>query len=244
MAFGAGIATSASAQTYPDKPIKMIVPFPPGGPIDTMARLDRPGDVGKARPAGDRREPARRGLHHRLQGRRRGRARRLYAAVRLVRLARRRARALSEPRHRSAQAFHHGRHHVAAAAHHGGRRRTCRRRRSRSSSPTPRPIRASSTTAPGWARRRICSSTLFKTKAGLDVTYIPYKGSAPSVTDLIGGQTHFTIDGMLILIPQVKAGKLRALAVGRGRSAGRSCRTCRRSSRAAIRISPSTPGPA
>src|SRR5258708_18421084 len=33
------IATSASAQTYPSRPIKMIVPFPPGGPIDTMARL-------------------------------------------------------------------------------------------------------------------------------------------------------------------------------------------------------------
>src|SRR5262249_45427311 len=29
----------ALAQTYPDKPIKMIVPYPPGGPIDTMARL-------------------------------------------------------------------------------------------------------------------------------------------------------------------------------------------------------------
>jgi tripartite-type tricarboxylate transporter receptor subunit TctC len=58
-------------------------------------------------------------------------------------------------------------------------------------------------------------STLFKTQAGLDITYIPYRGSAPSVTDLIGGQTHFTIDGMLILIPQVKAGKLRALAVAR-----------------------------
>ena len=58
-------------------------------------------------------------------------------------------------------------------------------------------------------------STLFKTQAGLDITYIPYKGSATSVTDLIGGQTHFTIDGMLILIPQVKAGKLRALAVAR-----------------------------
>ena len=44
---------------------------------------------------------------------------------------------------------------------------------------------------------------------------MPYKGSAPSVTDLLGGQTHFTIDGMLILIPQVKAGKFRALAVAR-----------------------------
>src|SRR5215207_7425952 len=39
LAFGAGFATQANAQSYPDKPIKMIVPFTPGGPIDTMARL-------------------------------------------------------------------------------------------------------------------------------------------------------------------------------------------------------------
>ena len=39
LAFGAGLTSQASAQSYPDKPIKMIVPFTPGGPIDTMARL-------------------------------------------------------------------------------------------------------------------------------------------------------------------------------------------------------------
>src|SRR5262245_50277325 len=44
-ACGAGLVTPARAQTYPDKPIKMIVPFPAGGPIDTMARLTA-GDLG------------------------------------------------------------------------------------------------------------------------------------------------------------------------------------------------------
>src|SRR5262249_4513025 len=58
-------------------------------------------------------------------------------------------------------------------------------------------------------------STLLKTKAGIDVTYIPYKGSAASVTDLLAGQTHFTIDGLLGLYPLIAEGKLRALGIAR-----------------------------
>jgi tripartite-type tricarboxylate transporter receptor subunit TctC len=58
-------------------------------------------------------------------------------------------------------------------------------------------------------------STLLKVKAGIDVTYIPYKGSAASITDLLAGQTHFTIDGLLGLYPLVKEGKVRALGIAR-----------------------------
>jgi tripartite-type tricarboxylate transporter receptor subunit TctC len=58
-------------------------------------------------------------------------------------------------------------------------------------------------------------STLLKTKAGIDVTYVPYKGSAASVTDLLAGQTHFTIDGLLGLYPLIQEGKLRALGIAR-----------------------------
>jgi tripartite-type tricarboxylate transporter receptor subunit TctC len=58
-------------------------------------------------------------------------------------------------------------------------------------------------------------STLVKAKAGIDVTYIPYKGSAASITDLLAGQTHFTIDGLLGLYPLIKEDKLRALGIAR-----------------------------
>jgi len=49
--------------------------------------------------------------------------------------------------------------------------------------------------------------------AGLKMAHIPYKGSAPAVTDLIAGQTHILIDVGSVLTQHVKAGKLKALAV-------------------------------
>jgi len=49
--------------------------------------------------------------------------------------------------------------------------------------------------------------------AGVDLLHVPYKGSAPAVTDLIGGQTHLLIDAGTVLLPQIKGGKLKALAV-------------------------------
>lgn len=54
---------------------------------------------------------------------------------------------------------------------------------------------------------------LFNQAAGLDLLHVPYKGSAPAVQDLIGGQTHLLIDAGSVLLPQVKGGRLKALAV-------------------------------
>ncbi|MCB2001604.1 MAG: tripartite tricarboxylate transporter substrate binding protein [Rhodoferax sp.] len=49
--------------------------------------------------------------------------------------------------------------------------------------------------------------------AGINVQHIPYKGSAPATTDLLGGVVDAQFDNLVTLVPFVKAGKLRALAV-------------------------------
>lgn len=54
---------------------------------------------------------------------------------------------------------------------------------------------------------------IFKQAAGIDILHVPYKGSAQALTDVIGGQIPFMFDGMTSSYGQVKAGKLKALAI-------------------------------
>jgi tripartite-type tricarboxylate transporter receptor subunit TctC len=54
---------------------------------------------------------------------------------------------------------------------------------------------------------------LFNSMAGVTMVHVPYKGSAPAMADLLGGHIQLTFDNMLTVLPQVKAGKLRGLAV-------------------------------
>lgn len=61
---------------------------------------------------------------------------------------------------------------------------------------------------------------LFKNMAGVDLTHIPYKGSAPAVIELIGGQVQAGFNNLIPALPHVKSGRLRALGVsGPARSA-------------------------
>jgi tripartite-type tricarboxylate transporter receptor subunit TctC len=57
------------------------------------------------------------------------------------------------------------------------------------------------------------SGELFKSLTGVDMLHIPYKGSAPAVADLLGGQVNMMFDNIPSSLPHIKAGKLRALAV-------------------------------
>jgi tripartite-type tricarboxylate transporter receptor subunit TctC len=57
------------------------------------------------------------------------------------------------------------------------------------------------------------SGEMFKTAAGIDLQHVPYKGSAPAVTDLIGGQIQIMFDPLQSVLSNIQAGRLRAIAV-------------------------------
>lgn len=53
----------------------------------------------------------------------------------------------------------------------------------------------------------------FKSHAGVDVVHVPYRGGGPSIQDVVAGHIQFTIEGISVLLPLIKAGELRPLAV-------------------------------
>jgi tripartite-type tricarboxylate transporter receptor subunit TctC len=58
------------------------------------------------------------------------------------------------------------------------------------------------------------ASELFKLQAGVDIVHIPFKGGGPAMIDVIAGNTQITIASLIQTLPQIKAGKLKALGVG------------------------------
>ncbi len=62
-------------------------------------------------------------------------------------------------------------------------------------------------TAPHFA------AEMFKEAAGIEMTHVPYRGSAPAMTDLLGGQIPLSFDTVVAAVPQIQTGKIKALAV-------------------------------
>jgi len=60
---------------------------------------------------------------------------------------------------------------------------------------------------------------LLKAEAKIDIVHVPYKGAAPAVTDLVGGQVQMGIFDVPILLSHIRAGKLKALAITSGKRA-------------------------
>jgi len=66
----------------------------------------------------------------------------------------------------------------------------------------------------GYGTSAHLAGELFKSMAGIKVVHVPYKGSAPALTDLLGGRIDMMFIELSTVLNQIKAGKLRALAVG------------------------------
>ena len=205
-------ATSAHAQPYPSKPIRMIVPFPPGGPIDVMGRLvgdrlqqglkqtvvieNRPG---AAAATGSKVVASAEADGYTLLF---GSSGSLAVTPALLKTAGydpvksfTPVAAVAEGTLLLAVNPSLPAKSVAELVAHA------------KASPGKLNYGASHGTPPhiAWG--------LFKLMTKTDILYVPYKGAAPAITDLIAGQMHFIIDAPGVLLPHIETGKLRGLAV-------------------------------
>ncbi|WP_186426584.1 tripartite tricarboxylate transporter substrate binding protein [Cupriavidus metallidurans] len=67
--------------------------------------------------------------------------------------------------------------------------------------------------SPGNGSPQHLAGALFKSKAGLELTHVPYKGDAPMLSDLMGGQVQMAFVTLSSALPHIKSGKLRAIAL-------------------------------
>lgn len=67
--------------------------------------------------------------------------------------------------------------------------------------------------SPGEGSHSHLAFELFRMQTGVDALHVPYKGSGPVITDLLGGQIDFTFTGPLEVMPHVRSGKLQILGV-------------------------------
>ena len=65
----------------------------------------------------------------------------------------------------------------------------------------------------GAATTSHMAGELFKAMAAVDLVHVPYRGSAPALTDLVGGQVQVMFDALISTLPHIQSGKLRPLAV-------------------------------
>jgi tripartite-type tricarboxylate transporter receptor subunit TctC len=207
------VAFSANAQTYPSRPIRFVVPYPAGGPLDTVARLlaqkvsesvkqpvivdNKPGaggnigaaDVAKAPPDG----------YTLLMGAVATHAINptLYASIPydpirdftpIMQVASTPNVLVVNPSIPASTV----KEFIAYAK----------------ANPNKLNFGSGSTGSAGHL-----AGELFKTMAGVEMTHIPYKGAAPAMTDLIGGQIQLMFDNLASSLAQVRAGKVKAIAV-------------------------------
>jgi len=67
--------------------------------------------------------------------------------------------------------------------------------------------------SPGNGTPNHLSGEMFKARTGIRMQHIPYKGSAPAIADVIGGQVPLAFENIAVVLPHIRGGKVRALAI-------------------------------
>ena len=201
------------AQTYPTKPVRIIVPFAPGGGSDFIARFMAQRLTASARLAGDRREQARRGRRASASSRASSPPADGYTLV-LIASSYTVNPSVYKLSFDPVTRHHAGRAAVAGPAA-GGRQSLG------AGEDGQGPDRAGE----GEARRaqlRLARAgqrdphgapSYFDSMAGIRMNHIPYKGTGPALTDTISGQTSVLFSSTATALPHVKSGRLKAIAV-------------------------------
>jgi tripartite-type tricarboxylate transporter receptor subunit TctC len=210
-AFATSLVVAAHAQLYPSRPIKMIVPFPPGGPVDVMARVvvqrlsaslgqviidNRPGAGGTL---GSRAAAMAEADGYTLLF---GSSTTLAAAPSLYR----------NPGYEPLKSFVpvgmiSSVPFVLAVAPHVHAHTVAELVGLAKANPGKLNFGAPTGTLPHL------TGEMFKLRAGIDVVHIPYKGAASAITDMLSGQMDMAFEPISVMVGHVREGKVVALAV-------------------------------
>ena len=205
--------TAANAQSYPSKPIHLIVPFPPGGPTDIVGRLvaqkisegigqpvvveNRPGAGGtvgssaaaKAAPDG-----------YTL----------LYGSTSTLAIAPSLYRNIAyDPRKAFAPISLVSSGPILITVNEKVPARTLKEFIDLAKK---QPGKLSYSSGGNGTPPHLAGE-LFKVIAGVDLLHVPYKGGGPAITDLAGGQVQAVFEGQVALMPHLQSGRARALAI-------------------------------
>jgi tripartite-type tricarboxylate transporter receptor subunit TctC len=209
----AASATAASAQAWPSKPIRFVVPYPPGGSNDVLTRITA--------------QAMAPGLGQQIIIENRGGAGGMIGADNVAKSApdgysvvnvqasftanaALRTKMAYDPLNDFAYIGMMARGPLLAVVHPSLPVKNMRELIALAKS-KPGQINYGST---GTGGHNHLATELFKRMAGVNIVHVPYKGVAPALTDLMGGHTQMVMTSLPSAMGQVQAGRLKALAVG------------------------------
>jgi tripartite-type tricarboxylate transporter receptor subunit TctC len=212
-ALAALLAQGAAAQSFPSKPVHVVVAFPPGGGTDIVARLLAPrlADGWGQQVIVDNRAGASGVIGTEFAARSAPDGTTLFLGT-LGNLAVNQhlyPKMSVDPLRDFAPVTHVVAVHFVMVANPSVRAKNVAELIALARS-EPGKINYSSS-GPGGAPH--LAGELFKSMAQVDIVHIPYKGSAPSFQDLLGGRVSFTCDSLVQALPYIRDGRLKALAV-------------------------------